>query len=74
MIGFTLQYELSYTNVLNMLNLAQIPLKSSDREKFDSRLYALAPARATGAITDFVDIVFSGDGEENYKSGYRFAY
>ena len=32
MIGFTLQYELSYTNVLNMLNLAQIPLKSSDRE------------------------------------------
>ena len=32
MIGFTLQYELSYTNILNMLNLAQIPLKSSDRE------------------------------------------
>ena len=30
MIGFTLQYELSYTNVLNMLNHAQIPLKSSD--------------------------------------------
>ena len=52
MIGFTLQYELSYTNVLNMLNLAQIPLKSSDRENL------------TPLITDFVDIVFLGDGEE----------
>lgn len=64
MIGFTLQYELCYTNVLNMLNLAQIPLKSSERE-------ALTPIICVGGpcccnpepITDFVDIVFLGEGE-----------
>ena len=30
-LGFTLQYELSFTNILNMLNLAGIPLRSSER-------------------------------------------
>ena len=30
-IGFTLQYELSYTNILNMLNLAGIPIRAQDR-------------------------------------------
>src|SRR5450759_2292460 len=33
MIGFTLQYELSYTNILNMLHLAGIPLLASQRDK-----------------------------------------
>ena len=31
LIGFTLQYEMSYTNVLNMLSLSDIPLRSKDR-------------------------------------------
>lgn len=65
-IGFTLMYELSYTNVLNMLDLAGIPLKSADR-------HALTPIIACGGpcacnpepIADFVDIVFLGDGEES---------
>ena len=34
-IGFTLQYELSYTNVLNMLKLADIPIKSKDRTELN---------------------------------------
>ena len=33
MIGFTLQYELSYTNILNMLNLADVPLYACDRDE-----------------------------------------
>ncbi|MBQ4225949.1 MAG: B12-binding domain-containing radical SAM protein, partial [Oscillospiraceae bacterium] len=32
-VGFTLQYELSYTNILNMLDLAKIPLFSRDRDE-----------------------------------------
>ena len=31
-VGFTLQYEMSYTNVLNMLKLAKLPLRSKDRD------------------------------------------
>lgn len=66
MIGFTLQYELCYTNVLNMLDLAGVPLKSRDRT-------SLTPIVAVGGpcccnpepITDFVDIVFLGEGEES---------
>lgn len=65
MIGFTLQYELSYTNVLNMLNLAQIPLKSSDRESLTPLICVGGPCACNPEpITDFVDIVFLGDGEE----------
>ncbi len=65
MIGFTLQYELSYTNILNMLNLAQIPLKSSDRESLTPLICVGGPCACNPEpITDFVDIVFLGDGEE----------
>lgn len=65
MIGFTLQYELSYTNVLNMLNLAQIPLKSSDRKNLTPLICVGGPCACNPEpITDFVDIVFLGDGEE----------
>lgn len=64
MIGFTLQYELSYTNVLNMLNLAQIPLKSSDRENLTPLICVILCACNPEPITDFVDIVFLGDGRK----------
>lgn len=42
-IGFTLQYELSYTNVLNMLDLAHIPLRSKDRKGLDQIVVAGGP-------------------------------
>lgn len=35
LVGFTLQYELSFTNVLNMLDLAGIPLRTADRQEGD---------------------------------------
>ncbi len=65
-IGFTLMYELSYTNVLNMLDLAGIPLKSSDRTDLTPIICCGGPCACNPEpITDFVDIVFLGDGEES---------
>lgn len=65
LIGFTMQYELSYTNVLNMLDLAGLPVYAKDRKD-------LAPIVIAGGscvcnaepIADFVDITLPGEGEE----------
>jgi len=66
MIGFTLMYELSYTNVLNMLDLAGIPLKASERDDLTPIIACGGPCTCNPEpITDFVDIVFLGDGEES---------
>ncbi|MCH5320838.1 MAG: TIGR03960 family B12-binding radical SAM protein [Eubacterium sp.] len=66
MIGFTLQYELCYTNVLNMLDLAQIPLKSCDRTDLTPIICVGGPCCCNPEpITDFVDIVFLGEGENS---------
>ncbi len=65
-IGFTLQYELSYTNVLNMLDLAHIPLKSNDRTDLTPVICAGGPCCCNPEpIADFVDIVFLGEGENS---------
>lgn len=65
MIGFTLQYELSYTNVLNMLNLAGIKLLSKEREDLTPLICVGGPCCCNPEpIVDFVDIVFLGEGEE----------
>ena len=65
MIGFTLQYELSYTNVLNMLNLAGIKLLSREREDLTPLICFGGPCCCNPEpIVDFVDIVFLGEGEE----------
>ena len=64
-IGFTLQYELSYTNILNMLRLGNIPLLSRDRHDLNHIVVAGGPCACNPEpITDFVDIFFLGDGEE----------
>lgn len=66
MIGFTLQYELCYTNVLNMLDLAGVPLKGSDRKDLTPIIAVGGPCCCNPEpITDFVDIVFLGEGEES---------
>lgn len=65
-IGFTLQYELCYTNMLNMLNLAHLPLKSCDREQLTPIVCVGGPCCCNPEpIADFVDIVFLGEGEES---------
>ena len=64
-IGFTLQYELSFTNVINMLSLAGIPLKSKDRKSLAPLVVAGGPCACNPEpLADFVDIFFLGDGEE----------
>ncbi len=64
-IGFTLQYELSYTNVLNMLDLAGLPLRAAERN-------ALAPLVIGGGpcvcnpepLAEYFDMFLPGEGEE----------
>ena len=64
-IGFTLQYELSYTNILNMLSLGGIPLLNKDRHGLEHIVVAGGPCACNPEpITDFIDIFFLGDGEE----------
>ena len=64
-IGFTLQYELSYTNMLNMLKLAGIPIYSSDRKDLSRIVVAGGPCACNPEpLADFVDIFFIGEGEE----------
>ena len=64
-IGFSLQYEMSYTNVLNMLDLAKIPLRREERTNKDPLVIAGGPLALTPEpISDFIDIFFVGDGEE----------
>jgi radical SAM family uncharacterized protein/radical SAM-linked protein len=65
MIGFTLQTELTYTNVLYMLDLAQIPLFSSERQETDPIIFAGGPSAANPQpMADFFDGFLIGDGEE----------
>ena len=64
-IGFTLQYELSYTNILNMLRLGGIPLLASDREAPFPLIIAGGPcAYNPEPLAPFFDAVLLGDGEE----------
>ncbi len=64
-IGFTLQYELSYTNILNMLDLAGIPLKASDRHSLSQLVVAGGPCACNAEpLVDFFDLFFIGEGEE----------
>ncbi len=65
MLGFTLQYELSYSNILNMLDLAGIPLYSKDRTELAPLVVAGGPCACNGEpIADFIDVFMLGDGEE----------
>ena len=71
-VGFTLQYEMSYTTVLNMIDLAQIPLKAADRASEASvtgKEYPLIVAGGPCALNpeplaEFIDMFLIGDGEE----------
>lgn len=66
MVGFTLQYEMSFTNILNMLDLAGIPIFSKDRGD-DMPLIAAGGPCAYNAepLADYIDIFFLGESEES---------
>lgn len=65
MIGFTLQYELSYTAILNMLDLAGIPVRSEDRKDLKNLVVAGGPCSCNPEpLADFIDLFMPGEGEE----------
>lgn len=64
MIGFTLQYELCYTNVLNMLDLAGVALKSADRQSLTPLVCLGGPCCCNPEpVAEFADLIFLGEGE-----------
>ncbi|OQX95467.1 hypothetical protein B6I21_05285 [candidate division KSB1 bacterium 4572_119] len=64
-LGFTLQYELHYTNVINMLDLSGLPIHSADREEGTPIVIAGGPcAFNPEPLAEFVDAFVIGDGEE----------
>lgn len=66
MIGFSLMYELAYTNVLNLLDLAHLEVKAKDRTDLTPMVVCGGPCVCNPEpIVDFVDLVLLGDGEEN---------
>ncbi len=71
-VGFTLQYEMSYTNILNMLDLGRIPLYSKDRTDKDPLVIAGGPdAYNPEPLADFVDIYYMGEGEVEYEHLFK---
>jgi len=64
-VGFTLQYELSYTNILNILKLGNIPLLSKDRNEKYPIIIAGGPcAYNPEPLADFIDLFVIGEAEE----------
>ena len=63
-LGFTLQYEMSYTNILAMLDLAGIPLHSKDRSEDYPIICAGGPCAVNPEpMAEFIDFFYIGDGE-----------
>ncbi len=63
-VGFTLQYELSYTNVLKMMKQAGIPLRAAGRSEEDPLIICGGPCAFNAEpVADFFDAVLVGDGE-----------
>ena len=64
-VAFTLQYELSFTNILNMLDLGGIPVHAKDRHGLQNLVIAGGPcAYNPEPLCDFIDLFLIGDGEE----------
>lgn len=65
-IGFTLQYELSFSNMLNMLKLGNVPITTAERgDELKNIVVAGGPCACNPEpIAEFVDIFFIGEGEE----------
>ena len=64
-VGFTLQYEMSYTNILEMLHLGGIPVRSAERGESDPIVVAGGPcAFNPEPLHQFIDAFMIGDGED----------
>ena len=64
-VGFTLQYELSYTNILNMLDLGGVPVLAAERSEEDPLVIVGGPCVFNPEpLADFFDFAIIGEGEE----------
>lgn len=67
-LGFTLQYEMCYTNILQILDLSKIPLLSEERSWDDPIVIGGGPCTYNPEpIADFFDIFYIGEGETRYR-------
>ena len=66
-LAMTLQYEMCYTNILQILDLSQVPLRSKDRTEKDPLVIGGGPCSYNPEpIADFFDIFYIGEGETRY--------
>ena len=64
-IGFSIPYEMSYTNILNMLDLGGVPVLRKDRKELKNLVVAGGPCVCNPEpLSDFIDIFLIGEGEE----------
>jgi len=67
-LGMTLQYEMCYTNILQVLDLSNIPLKAIDRSESDPIVIGGGPCSYNPEpIAEFFDIFYIGEGETKYR-------
>ncbi len=71
-VGFSLQYEMNYTNLLTMLDLGGVPIRTADRTLDDPIVIAGGPTvYSSEPIADFIDLFLIGDGEEAFPALVR---
>ncbi|MEQ8170806.1 MAG: TIGR03960 family B12-binding radical SAM protein, partial [Candidatus Eremiobacterota bacterium] len=63
-IGFTLQHELTYTNIIGMLSLSRIPIRSSERHEGPLVIAGGSGSFNSAPIDNFIDLFVLGEGEE----------
>ncbi|MFN8369358.1 MAG: TIGR03960 family B12-binding radical SAM protein [Bacteriovoracaceae bacterium] len=74
-VGFSLQYEMTYTNILNMLDLGKIPVWQKDRKESDPFVICGGPcATHPEPLAPFMDFVVVGDGEDLFIQVTNFIY
>ena len=67
-LGITLQYEMCYTNILQILDLSGIPLYAKDRTPEDPFVICGGPCTYNPEpVADFFDLVYIGEGETSYR-------
>jgi radical SAM family uncharacterized protein len=67
-LGFTIQYEMCYTNILQILDLSQIPLLANQRGEHDPIVIGGGPCTYNPEpLADFFDIFYIGEGETRYQ-------
>ena len=68
MLGITIQYEMCYTNILQVIELSGIPLLAKDRKRGDTIVIGGGPCTVNPEpVADFFDIIYVGEGEVSYR-------